>query len=138
MTKVRSFFNSVIDKVQLRFSRTFPPFLTKLTKSVQRVSFTAALVSYDTNPFSMWFSKIKKSTYWSAFQSYSLCISLLTKKYEIKYPSLVVAKIVCYDFNSKKFGEINEVKSDAIEVGRRIKENKNEFRLQHVAIWRNN
>lgn len=86
----------------------------------------------------MWFSKIKKSTYWSAFQSYSLCISLLTKKYEIKYPSLVVAKIVCYDFNSKKFGEINEVKSDAIEVGRRIKENKNEFRLQHVAIWRNN
>ncbi len=45
-----------------------------------------------------------------------------TEKYEKKYLTIVVAKIVCYDFNSKKFGEINEVKSDAIEVGRRIKE----------------
>lgn len=58
----------------------------------------------------------------SAFQSYALGISLSTKKYEKKYLAIVVAKIVCYDFNSKKFGEINEVKSDAIEVGRRIKE----------------
>ncbi|WP_288362472.1 helix-turn-helix domain-containing protein [uncultured Enterococcus sp.] len=58
----------------------------------------------------------------SAFQSYALGISLPTEKYEKKYLTIVVAKIVCYDFNSKKFGEINEVKSDAIEVGRRIKE----------------
>lgn len=58
----------------------------------------------------------------SAFQSYALCISSSYEKYEKKYLAIVVAKIVCYDFNSKKFGEINEVKSDAIEVGRRIKE----------------
>lgn len=57
----------------------------------------------------------------SAFQSYSLCISSSWEKYEKKYPAIVVTKIVCYDFNRKKFGEINEVKSDASEVGRRIK-----------------
>lgn len=58
----------------------------------------------------------------SAFQSYALCISSSCEKYEKKYLAIVVAKIVCYDFNRKKFGEINEVKSDASEVGRRIKE----------------
>lgn len=58
----------------------------------------------------------------SAFQSYAFGIFLSCKKYEKKYLSIVVAKIICYDFSNKKFGEINEVRPDAIEVGRRIKE----------------
>ncbi|MFB8590165.1 XRE family transcriptional regulator [Enterococcus casseliflavus] len=64
--------------------------------------FITILIHSQVHPFSIWFSKIKKSTYWSAFQSYALGIFLST----IKYPSIVVAKIVCYDLNNNKFGEL--------------------------------
>lgn len=44
------------------------------------------------------------------------------EKFEKKYRTIVVAKIIWYDFSSQKYGEINEMKPDTIEVGRRIKE----------------